>query len=622
VKETKFIEQNKEKWQAFETLLQSPKPSVDELSQLYIQITDDLSYAQTFYPNRSIKIYLNGLAQKIITKLQQSRKQYFKAFFYFWDTELPLVIWSARKQLFFSALVFLVAVFIGVLSTIKDPNFPTKILGAQYMQMTETNIAKGEPMDVYSHGSSVISFLQITSNNILVAFITFINGIFFTIGTLFYLLYNGIMLGAFQWYFVQKGQFINSFLSIWLHGTLEIASIIVAGGAGITLGTGMLFPGTHSRWQGFQLGARRAFKILMGTVPLFLIAGFIESFLTRYTHAPNSLKALLIASSALFIVIYFFWLPYRRRMQSRASLYKEIQLQQQQAVPKVTGIKRNGDIIGEAFSWFQKIHAKWFTIALLLSIFLLVMNLLNVQLTYREILTAYDDQNYNFDNKLAFENVLTSYFYIEQIRWLFLVHSLSIAIVLVVISNLLSNQLQSKTISALVQVRNVVVTWAFTSILLVTLLLSVYLTLLLLPFLLAFVFLIVFTMIHENLSAIDSLKKSTSLYFANFAKVIGLNLVIGFLCFAFLGALSRQFGNVAFMFLKWNLVGNEFLQHLFNFCVSGFLIWVYLAVVGFWMIANSILYFSLEEISNAKHLKETILAMKPKRKIYGKEFDN
>jgi hypothetical protein len=182
--------------------------------------------------------------------------------------------------------------------------------------------------------------------------------------------------------------------------------------------------------------------------------------------------------------------------------------------------------------------------------------------------------------------------------------------------------LQSKTISALVQVRNLVVTWAFTSILLVTLLLSLYLTLLLLPFLLAFVFLIVFTMIHENLSAIDSLKKGASLYFANFAKVIGLNLVIGFLGFSFLGALSRQFGNVAFMFLKWNIVGNEFLQHLFNFCVSGFLIWVYLAVVGFWMIANSILYFSLEEISNAKHLKETILAMKPKRKIYGKEFDN
>ena len=64
MRETKFIQQNKEKWQEFESFLDGQYKDADKLSNLFIQVTDDLSYSRTFYPNRSVRVYLNGLAQQ------------------------------------------------------------------------------------------------------------------------------------------------------------------------------------------------------------------------------------------------------------------------------------------------------------------------------------------------------------------------------------------------------------------------------------------------------------------------------------------------------------------------------------------------------------------------------
>ena len=78
---------------------------------------------------------------------------------------------------------------------------------------------------------------------------------------------------------------MESLLSIWLHGALEISSIVVAGVAGLAMGDGWLFSGTYPRGYAFRQGAKRGLKIVVGLVPMFIIAGFIESFLTRHSSA-------------------------------------------------------------------------------------------------------------------------------------------------------------------------------------------------------------------------------------------------------------------------------------------------------------------------------------------------
>ncbi len=324
MKETKFIEQNKEKWKKFESLLEKEEGKNDphSLTKLFVQITDDLSYSRTFYPNRSVRVYLNNLAQQIFFHIYKNRKASFAGFIFFWTDELPLIMYDARKALRASFLFFVLAMIIGMFSCYMDQDFLRVILGDAYMNMTVENIRSGDPMAVYKQRGAFDMTLGITINNLLVAFKTFFLGLFFSIGTLAILLFNGIMLGSFQYFFIEQGLFVESFLTIWMHGTLEISAIIIAGAAGITLGQGLVFPGTYSRLQAFQLSARKGLKIIMGIVPLIIIAGFIEGFFTRYTDAPDLLRLFFILSCLTFVLYYFVWLPRKKVKRNQAVLKK------------------------------------------------------------------------------------------------------------------------------------------------------------------------------------------------------------------------------------------------------------------------------------------------------------
>jgi uncharacterized membrane protein SpoIIM required for sporulation len=120
---------------------------------------------------------------------------------------------------------------------------------------------------------------------------------------------NGIMLGSFEAFFWQQGLLGESLLAVFLHGTLEISAIVVAGAAGIALGNSWLFPGTYSRLVSFQRGAKRGLKIVVGTVPIFVVAGFIEGFLTRHTEVNDWLRLLFILLSLAFVIFYFVVYP-------------------------------------------------------------------------------------------------------------------------------------------------------------------------------------------------------------------------------------------------------------------------------------------------------------------------
>ena len=314
--ESTFIEQNKEQWQELERLLNSPDRDPDRLERLFTKVSSDLSYARTFYPNRSVRIYLNSLTQRVLDLIQTRKHKFsWSLITDFYRRELPAELWRSRKALLFSLLIFLVAATIGALSTSANPDFPRVILGDRYIEMTESNINEGDPMKVYKDMEQTDMFFFITTNNIRVSFLTFIMGLFGSVGTVVILIQNGIMLGAFQFFFFQKGLFLTSFLTIWIHGTIEISAIIIAGAAGLILGDGLLFPKTYDRSLSLQVAARRSIRILLSTLPLFVIAGFLESFVTRLTGAPTVIKVLIIGSSLGFIIFHYIIYPYRYQKQ-------------------------------------------------------------------------------------------------------------------------------------------------------------------------------------------------------------------------------------------------------------------------------------------------------------------
>jgi len=309
MRETTFVRKNIDKWEKFENLLKKKRPNPDQLANLFIDITDDLAYARTNYPRGKTTNYLNNLAVTVHQSLYRNRRESGSRIVNFWLYELPQLFRSVHKEFFYSFLVFLIACILGALSTAYDDHFPRLILGDAYVNETLSNIENGDPMAIYKGMHQGDMFFRITLNNIRVAFYAFSLGILLSFGTGYILVVNGFMLGTFQFFFFQKGLLWTSVLTIWIHGTLEISAIIIAGAAGFALGNSILFPRTYSRLVSLRKGATKGIKIIVGLVPIFIIAGFLESFVTRLTDAPIFVKALIILGSAAFIIYYFIIYP-------------------------------------------------------------------------------------------------------------------------------------------------------------------------------------------------------------------------------------------------------------------------------------------------------------------------
>ncbi|MGB3947234.1 MAG: stage II sporulation protein M [Bacteroidia bacterium] len=310
MKEITFLNQNADKWQQFETLISTKGNSdPDLMADLFIQITDDLSYSKTNYPKSKTTQYLNSIAARVHQEIYKNKKEKSNRIASFWKYELPFIFKHSHKQLLYAFLIFSVSMLIGIVSSAYDDNFVRLILGDRYVNMTLDNIDKGDPMAVYKSMNQVDMFLGITINNIQVAFMCFALGLFFSFGTGAVLFYNGVMLGSFQYFFYSKGLLLPSMLTIWIHGTLEISAIVIAGCSGLVIGNSILFPKTYSRNVSFIKGAKQGVKIVIGLVPIFITAGFLESFVTRYTQMPIWLSLLIIGSSLLFIIGYFIIYP-------------------------------------------------------------------------------------------------------------------------------------------------------------------------------------------------------------------------------------------------------------------------------------------------------------------------
>ncbi len=306
MREALFLKQNKERWAAYE---QEPTNDPDELAERFIQLTDDLAFARTFYPKSKTVQYLNGLAGGIHLAIYKNKKEKQNRIIEFWKYELPLVMAKNQWPLLYAFLFFSAFVLIGVLSAHYDENFIRLILGDGYVNMTNENIEKGDPFGVYKSQDPMMMFLGIAFNNIYVSFRIFVMGLMLGIGTVYGLFYNGVMLGSFQYYFFSRGLGFDSVLVVFIHGTLEISAIIIAGAAGLILGNGILFPKSLSRMQSVIRAAKDGVKIIIGLLPVFLMAAFLEGYITRHTDMPVWMSGFILLASLSFIIFYFIIYP-------------------------------------------------------------------------------------------------------------------------------------------------------------------------------------------------------------------------------------------------------------------------------------------------------------------------
>ena len=309
MKQAVFVKLNQDKWTSYEKQLNGASTSADDLAKMYVHLTEDLAFAKAKYPKTTLTAYLNKLSLQIHNLIYRNKPESKSRFLHFWKHEVPYEMSMAAKPMLYSFLIMLVGVLVGVISTANDETFARLILGDGYVDMTLENIKNGDPMGVYGSMDQWYMFFAITSNNIRVSLIAFIFGFLTSAGTGMILFRNGIMLGVFHYFFVLQGLFDETMLSVWVHGTVEISAIVIAGGAGVKMGNGLLFPGSYPRSYSFKKAAKSGLKIVMGLFPFFILAGFTESFITRYTQWPLFAKLAIILSSLVLMVYYFILLP-------------------------------------------------------------------------------------------------------------------------------------------------------------------------------------------------------------------------------------------------------------------------------------------------------------------------
>jgi uncharacterized membrane protein SpoIIM required for sporulation len=597
MKETRFISQNKEKWSESETLLQSQAKDPEKLSNLFTQVIDDLSYSRTYYPNRSVRIYLNKIARQYFSIIYSHRSGRKRAFSHFWLDELPQIVIHCKKELIISLVFFLGSMAIGVFSSVNDPDFASTILGDSYITMTKENIEKGDPMAVYKKTHEVEMFLGITLNNLLVAFRTYVLGVFLAIGTLAMLLYNGIMVGCFQYFFVGQGLFVESALTIWLHGTLEISSIVLAGGAGLTLGKGLIFPGTYSRIQSFQVSAIRSLKLMLGITPVFVAAAIIESFVTRYTDVPEAFKLVVILLSAAFIIGYFVVYPWMKAKKGFDEPLKEVRLAPSLMEPvSYSKVKNNAEILKDTFHFYTRNTNGFLP-------WIIVISLVQAGLVQYLRTSATDSIVYP-ENWL--QQLISNMFFAAQTETplFILINSVCVALILYRAMALLDSEFKRKPFN-----------WGVQSMLQVSIIAIlmyglIYLGvwgIIVLVALIGIFLLTAFTQHIERLNLGAGAANGWTLAMASTRQFFEFQGMILVLCFSFLVVLSAPLVLLYTTILQWNFALTDtwgqaalkFIETFVKVCSFNLIIPILAAGTGY-------LYFTLQEINTATHLKEAI----------------
>ena len=158
-----------------DTVVSNPSQSTpDALADIYLDLTSDLAFAQTNYPESNTTKYLNDLAFKLHNKIYRKERTKLKRFLQIWTRDVPKTMYESRRMLAFSFIAFALFSLFGVISQLNDIDYARNILGDSYVNMTIENIREGRPTDVYSQSSEVYSFVQITLNNLLVDLRTFV----------------------------------------------------------------------------------------------------------------------------------------------------------------------------------------------------------------------------------------------------------------------------------------------------------------------------------------------------------------------------------------------------------------------------------------------------------------
>lgn len=311
---TRWLEKRRPHWLRLEQLVAlSGRGSIaslkstelQELALLYRQSASDLATVREDASSKQLAVYLNQLLGRAHNLIYMGRRANRRGIWTFYKDIYPAIFRETFPDTFAAFVLFLVAALAGVLMGMADPSFTRHFLGPQMVDSIERH-------EMWTHSIVTVKPMAssaILTNNISVALSTFALGITAGIGTVWMMLLNGLMMGVVGVACWHEGMSLALWSFVAAHGVLELPAIFIAGGAGLGVAKGLLFPGSLPRRESLVRAGGRSVRLLLGTIPMLLVAGVVEGFVSP-SDLPYQLKFLLAAALATMLALYLLRKPY------------------------------------------------------------------------------------------------------------------------------------------------------------------------------------------------------------------------------------------------------------------------------------------------------------------------
>ncbi|MEK6406984.1 MAG: stage II sporulation protein M [Acidobacteriota bacterium] len=302
-----FLESRLGKWKRLEDLTARASrlrlksltgDEVREFGQLYRRTAADLAIAREEVRDQRLVNYLNHLVARAHGAIYRSESSGFGVFVSFFRYEFPAVFRKTLPYTLTAFLTFVLAAGFAAVACLLDEGFADRI-APQLRQ----SIAEHHNWTESVNNSNPLASTSIQANNITVTFYAFAGGVLGGIGTLLVLAQNGLLLGMVMSLCVRY-RFWEIPIFVSAHGVIELTAIFIAGGAGLLIGKALLMPGDLRRIDALVTNGRLAIKLILGCIPMLLIAGLIEGFISP-AHIAPAYKFLISAMSALVMIMYF-----------------------------------------------------------------------------------------------------------------------------------------------------------------------------------------------------------------------------------------------------------------------------------------------------------------------------
>ncbi len=268
---------------------------------LYRQAAADLSTLREDPSGKSYARFLNLLLARAHNTIYSGQKSSARGFFDFFLHEYPRVFRRNLHLITIATLLFVAGGLAGMLLTLTRPGFMYLFLGPGMMDTIEhhkmwtDSIVSVKPLAASG----------IMTNNISVCIASFAYGLTAGLGTIYMMVFNGVMMGVIGSACWLHGMSLSLWSFVAPHGVLELPAIFISGAAGLRIGQGLLFPGMLSRRDSLGRAGAEAIRLVLGMVPVLIVAGTIEGFISPSGLAPG-LKFALAGAIAVVFFGYLF----------------------------------------------------------------------------------------------------------------------------------------------------------------------------------------------------------------------------------------------------------------------------------------------------------------------------